>query len=221
VSRPSATQPMAAAMLGLSLGVVLLCGCASSLSGLSGNSTYACKAPDGVTCQSVSGTYANTAADRTVAARGNPSAHAAAGSTLAPAFPTSAASQPSVASPPPVPSAPTPTSSSTPIRSAPLILRLWFKAWEDADGDLFDQGHIYVQIDGGRWLVEHAQRTKREAHSPVRAAAVRGASEPPPTPPARSSRGPTSLPSRPTLPPLPILPARPALEDASRDEERD
>jgi hypothetical protein len=29
------------------------------MSGLSGSSDYACKAPDGVTCDSVSGTYAN------------------------------------------------------------------------------------------------------------------------------------------------------------------
>ena len=33
-------------------------GCAN-MSGLSGSSDYACKAPEGVTCDSVSGTYAN------------------------------------------------------------------------------------------------------------------------------------------------------------------
>ncbi len=36
----------------------MLAGC-TSISGLTGSSSYACKAPDGVTCDSVSGTYAN------------------------------------------------------------------------------------------------------------------------------------------------------------------
>lgn len=223
IRRP-AHRPTPAALLFLTLPIALLCGCASSLSGLSGSSNYACKAPEGVTCQSVSATYANSSVERVAATRGQGSTNAAAAApSAAPSVPsaTSSASQPLVASPPPVPSAPAFTPSATPIRSAPLILRLWFKAWEDVDGDLFDQGHIYVQIDGGRWLVEHAQRTKREAHSPVRAAAVRGAGEPPPVMPARSSRSPTASPSRPTLPPLPVLPARPVPEDASRDEERD
>ena len=49
-------------------GVVSLAGC-MSLSGLSGNSSYACKAPDGVTCQSVSGTYANAVANNLPAQR--------------------------------------------------------------------------------------------------------------------------------------------------------
>jgi conjugal transfer pilus assembly protein TraV len=211
----------AATTAGLVLPVALLCGCASSLSGLSGSSNYACKAPEGVTCQSVSGTYANAAVDKPLATRGITSPPPVPVSASAVASPTL---QPSVAPAPPVPPAPATAPSPAPIRSAPLILRLWFKAWEDADGDLFDQGHIYVQVNGGRWLVEHAQRTGREAHSPVRAAAVRGASEPPPTASARSSRGPATIPTIPTiakLPPLPIQPMRLASEDTSVDQEGD
>ena len=49
-------------------GVESLAGC-MSLSGLSGNSSYACKAPDGVTCQSVSGTYANAVVNNLPAQR--------------------------------------------------------------------------------------------------------------------------------------------------------
>jgi conjugal transfer pilus assembly protein TraV len=55
-----------------------------------------------------------------------------------------------------------------PLRSSARILRLWFKPWEDADRDLYDQGYVYVQIDSGRWLIEHAQRQIREAYAPLR-----------------------------------------------------
>jgi conjugal transfer pilus assembly protein TraV len=55
-----------------------------------------------------------------------------------------------------------------PLRSSARILRLWFKPWEDADRDLYDQGYVYVQIDGGQWLIEHAQRQIREAYAPLR-----------------------------------------------------
>lgn len=171
---------------GLAASVAILSGC-TSLSGVSGASEYACKAPEGVTCQSVSGTYANAAAD-------NPS----------PSRRRSAAPSAPVAS---VPSAPNLVGSNPsigmPVRSAPLILRLWFKPWEDADGDLFDQGHVYVQVNGGRWLVEHAQRAIREAHAPVRAAAVSGASAPPPP----STNSPHRQIHHPNLPALPVRPA--------------
>ena len=38
-----------------------LSGCASTLSGVGGADGYACKAPEGALCTSVSGVYANTA----------------------------------------------------------------------------------------------------------------------------------------------------------------
>lgn len=155
-------------------GVSLLSGC-MNLSGLSGGSSYACKAPDGVTCQSVSGTYANAVADNLPAQRQRATTTAVAAAASAPVAGTPRAE--------PLPS------SATPLRSAPRILRLWFKPWEDADRDLYDQGYVYVQIDGGRWLVEHAQRAIREAHAPVRAPAARA--------PEPASREPTTRPQRP------------------------
>jgi conjugal transfer pilus assembly protein TraV len=48
------------------------------------------------------------------------------------------------------------------------VLRLWFKPWEDADNDLFDQGYVYVQIDAGQWRVDHVQRRIREGFAPVK-----------------------------------------------------
>ena len=55
-----------------------------------------------------------------------------------------------------------------PLRSSTRILRLWFKPWEDADHDLYDQGYVYVQIDNGQWLIDHAQRQIRDAYAPLR-----------------------------------------------------
>lgn len=178
-------------------GLGLLTGC-MNLSGLSGGSSYACKAPDGVTCQSVSGTYANAVADNLPAQR-----RRAAIAPVAAAASTAAAGTPHAE---PMPSI------ATPLRSAPRILRLWFKPWEDADRDLYDQGYVYVQIDGGRWLVEHAHRAIREAHAPVRAPAARA--------PEPASREPATRPQRPAglenmIPGLPPRMPSPANGDST------
>ena len=55
-----------------------------------------------------------------------------------------------------------------PLRAAPRVLRLWIKPWEDADRDLNGESLVYVQVDNGRWLVDHVQRQVREAYAPVR-----------------------------------------------------
>ena len=55
-----------------------------------------------------------------------------------------------------------------PLRAAPRVLRLWIKPWEDADHDLNGESLVYVQVDNGRWLVDHVQRQVREAYAPVR-----------------------------------------------------
>ena len=125
---------------------VSLAGCVN-LSGLSGSPRYACQAPEGVACQSVSGTYANTT--------GQGATH-----------PGRAAAAPSLGAEP-GPS-PIPSADGLPLRAAPRVLRLWIKPLEDADGDLHDQGHVYVQIDDGRWQIDHLQRRIREAVAPAR-----------------------------------------------------
>jgi conjugal transfer pilus assembly protein TraV len=135
----------------------MLAGC-TSISGLTGSSSYACKAPDGVTCDSVSGTYANAVQNNLPSQRSRttapPTAAAAAGSATARSAEPTQMAMSSV--------------SPTPLRSSARILRLWFKPWEDADRDLYDQGYVYVQIDNGQWLVDHAQRQIRDAYAPLR-----------------------------------------------------
>jgi conjugal transfer pilus assembly protein TraV len=144
---------------------LLQAGC-SSLSGLSGSSSYACKAPEGVTCDSVSGTYANAmqnnlpsqqgrAIDRALPTRDRqtPSKQGAASNRA------TATNAPATIGLPPTP---------IELRSAPRVLRLWFKPWEDADNDLYDQGYVYVQVDPGRWQIEHVQRQVRETYAPLK-----------------------------------------------------
>jgi conjugal transfer pilus assembly protein TraV len=174
-------------------GVAVLVAACTNMSGLSGSSTYACKAPDGVACDSVSGTYANAlqnnlpsqqrraspapAFDRRESALSPGSPDQSTSTSRAPMLAPTAAPlrliQP-LAIPVSVDSSAGPAA---PLHSSARILRLWFKPWEDADHDLVDQGFIYVQIDSGQWLVDHIERQVRDAYAPVR-------------PPTRSATGP-------------------------------
>jgi conjugal transfer pilus assembly protein TraV len=151
--------------------LVTAAGCVN-MSGLGGSSQYTCAAPDGVTCDSVSGTYAN-------AVRHNlPSQHRTSG-------PADRGSQPAApASAPAAPPRPQPAASSgskasallaeaaSSLRTQARVLRLWVKPWEDADGDLFDQAHVYVQVDGGHWQIEHVRQRIRNEFAPLRAPAA-------------------------------------------------
>lgn len=171
----AAPTSRAAPAAGLAAASVLLAwmlsGC-MSLSGLSGSSSYACKAPDGVTCDSVSGTYANAVQNNLPSQRrtagASPGTSAARGATEGiagkAAGSAAGATTSRIAVPTSAPSLPT----AMPLRSSARILRLWFKPWEDADRDLHDQGYLYVRVDDGQWLVEHVQRQIRDAFAPLR-----------------------------------------------------
>lgn len=146
----------------------VLPGCA--ITGLDGESKYACKAPEGVRCDSVSGTYYNALQNNLPAQR----------RSSAPPVDTSPQAAPAGSAPR---AAPTMLNASTrpatgdegaayvaaPLRAAPRVLRLWIKAWEDADRDLVGESLVYVQVDNGRWLVDHVQRQQRESFVPIRA----------------------------------------------------
>lgn len=151
---------------------VALTGCAS-MSGLDASSSYSCRAPEGVKCDSVSGTYYNALQNNLPAQRSQ---------RIPTQESSSAAARPSVAAPasggrqvagiPPIAmSMPEPGASGgialASLHSPQKILRMWIKPWEDNDGDLFDQSYLYVQVDQGRWLIDHAQRKIRDAYAPV------------------------------------------------------
>ena len=150
---------------------VLASGCAS-MSGLDGTAEYACKAPQGVQCDSVSGNYYNAiqnnlpsqrqgrASDgETEKARGTRQPELAPERRPAGFLPTAL----------PAADKSSGRALAMALRSQARVLRLWFKPWEDADHDLYDQGYVYVQIDNGRWLIDHAQQRIRDAYAPIRA----------------------------------------------------
>ena len=139
-------------------GAAALAGC-MNMSGLSGGSSYGCKAPEGVRCRPVSGTYSDTIQNNPPIQPGRGDAGSSPDTALPQYVPMRAAQLAPVS----------PASTVTPLRSSARILRLWFKPWEDADRDLYDQGYVYVQVDNGQWLVEHAQRQIRDAYAPLRA----------------------------------------------------
>lgn len=129
------------------LNMALITGCAS-ISGYNASNSYACKAPDGVVCDSISGVYANALHNRLPSQQSE--------ITPVPAFTpderVSSATSPDMAA----------------LRSGTRVMRLWVKPWEDSDGDLHDQSYIYLRIDEGRWQLEHVQQQVREAYAPLR-----------------------------------------------------
>ncbi len=166
----------------LLLFAVVLSGCASRLSGVGGAERYACKAPEGALCTSVSGVYANSV-------HGMPR----------PATPPE--KRPAVVAPaiygatsiaPDRPAA----ASGASIRSNPRVLRLWIAPWEDSDGDLHEEALVHVVVDTGRWLIEHVRPAARPRVDGV-APPVSSAQD------ASPAKSPTEAPQPPTRFPLP------------------
>ena len=169
--------PTHSSFVAVLIACAVVSGC-GSMAGVGGTSEYSCKAPEGVKCDSVSGTYYNSvennlpsqrqggratpqnqAATRMEALAGKRSVASSVDATpaLAPVAKGSGVALPPAAY------------TSMPLRSPARVLRLWVKPWEDADGDLMDQLYVYVPVDNGRWLVDHAQRQIRDAYAPVKA----------------------------------------------------
>ena len=146
--------------------VATLAGCASTLSGVGGTGSYACKAPQGVLCTSVAGVYANSIENNLPSQRmeRSPAATATKSNPAARPAPTTA-----------------PAGEGTALRSSPRILRVWIAPWEDSDGDLHEQSILYVLIDTGRWLIEHQRSSIRNEFMPI--------TPPRTTPPVGSMQG--------------------------------
>ena len=160
-----------------------LCGCASTLSGVGGTENYACKAPEGAMCTSVSGVYANSAQRMPKPVKppekNSPSAAPAiyGANSIAPGRPAAVAG--------------------SSIRSNPRVLRVWIAPWEDADGDLHEEAMVHVVADTGRWLIEHVRPVSRSRVDGVAPPVSPAAQEPTP------AKAPTETPPAPTRFPLP------------------
>lgn len=160
-----------------------LSGCASNLSGLGGAPGYACKAPVGSQCTSVSGVYANSL-DAEIAAFAPRApvkkASTTSGAIDTPAFDTLATPGTASASPGATPTSDSSTAAATldvalqpgsfpaALRSPPRVLRLWIAPWEDADGDLHEASVVHVLVDAGRWLIERVVPRNRTRFDAVR-----------------------------------------------------
>ena len=166
----------------LLLVALALAGCASTLSGVGGVDGYACKAPEGAMCTSVSGIYANSA-------QSMPRPATPSGQKLPSNEPVAYGA---------TPLAPGRTAAaSSSLRSNPRLLRLWIAPWEDADGDLHEQALVHVVVDSGRWLIEHVR--------PATGRRMDGVA--PPVPHVQESspkKAPAEAPQAPTRYPLPL-----------------
>lgn len=155
------------AVLGCASACLAACG---SITGLDGTSTYACKAPDGVRCDSMSGTYYNAVQNNLPAQR--KSSQRTPNDAPAPATSDRRATAlQSTSAPSQRPNDEQPAS----LRAAPRVMRVWIKPWEDTDHDLNGESMVYVQVDDGRWLVDHVQRQTRAPFAPIRAAKLTSA----------------------------------------------
>jgi conjugal transfer pilus assembly protein TraV len=130
-----------------------------NLAGLEGKSEFACKAPDGVVCTSVSGVYANTLAGA--------AAQPAEPERIRPRQLAKRSAEPKpYAATVSVTSTPAP---GTPLLSPPKVLRLWLAPRVDEDGDLHDASYLYVMWHRGEWQIEHTRRQVQRQFTPVSA----------------------------------------------------
>lgn len=204
----SSPRPLRLAALLAGTAVLGLGGCASNLSGVGGSPTYACKAPAGAQCTSVSGVYANAGqgarqllgsdAPRAVgsgalatpavdATSHGPVVRSGAGAPAPKASPAETRPAPAPASDattvaPTAPSDEVSAPAPAALRTAPRVLRLWIAPWEDSDGDLHEASTVNVLIDHGRWLIERVRPAPRGPRMGV-------------TAPAAPSTAPTSAPA--------------------------
>lgn len=159
-----------------------LAGC-TMLGGIGGSSQYGCASPPGVKCDSVSGNYYNALQQNLPSQRSKGEVAPTAEEGAAPAGPTGksvtrSGLQPVAASGARAAAPAAGGSYALPLRSQSRVLRMWFKPWEDADRDLYDQGYVYVQIDSGQWLTEHIERSTRDAYAPIRPPRTASSSSP-------------------------------------------
>ena len=138
-----------------------------NLAGLEGKSEFACKAPDGVVCTSVSGVYANALAGALPAQQSQDQAKSTGAETVA-GEPNPYGATVSVTSTP---------APGTPLLSPPKVLRLWLAPRLDEDGDLHDASYLYVMWHRGEWQIEHTRRQIQRQFTPVSAPNVSRASD--------------------------------------------
>lgn len=139
-----------------------LVGCAN-MSGLDANSSFSCKAPPGVTCQSISGVHANAAQGNLPFQQLESGNKQRAGDSNKPSYAATAPDAVQKMSPKEMVAA----STGTPVRQPPLVLRVWVAPYEDDLGDLHDQSYFYTMVHSGRWMIEANRTALSNQYRPV------------------------------------------------------
>lgn len=155
--------------------MALYLGGCSTLSGYDSQSKFSCKAPDGVSCSSLSGVYANAVQnnlpglqpggegrEKEENGKANSKNNAADPATSQPAL-----SEYSDNRQPATTITGTPLQSGDPIHLPARVLRVWIAPWEDEDGDLHDQSYVYLLADYGRWMIEHNRQRIIDDYRPT------------------------------------------------------
>lgn len=140
-------------------GLFLLLGGCAGLTGTGGSSKLACKAPDGVTCSSLSGVYANALAGNLPGLQQKHGKEASHASNSYASTPKGKVSKAEIVGETP--------SSGMPIFTKPEVMRIWVAPWEDAEGDLHDQAYMYVVANDGRWAIEHNEKQIMNRYMPT------------------------------------------------------
>ena len=141
--------------LTLSLG-----GCAvfsGGFDGTGGQSTFSCKAPDGVMCDSMTGVMANLNANNLPSQQVKHKQNKE-------SVPTQNQARTRATQENAMPIAPY---SPTPLLRQPKTLRVWIAPYESSDRTLFDQQYFYMVIDTWKWGIEHNSRRLQDAYAPV------------------------------------------------------
>lgn len=189
----------------------LLSGC-MSLSGLDAKNDFTCKAPDGVSCMSISGVSANVDRNnlpssikqrekeeltRDISEKNRDKSTGE--KHKADAEKDNTQPLPSYAPSPALsPASMLTLGSGTPVRVPPKELRIWIAPAEDSDGDLHEQRYVYVVVNDGRWMVDAVRlntRNKYTRFQPLLSSANSSTETPPRT--AKGSQPPVQNPPKP------------------------
>lgn len=124
-----------------------LSGCAS-FTGLDAKSDFACAAPEGFSCTSMTGVYANM---------NNPDLPKGKKTTFLGASEDAKYAARSKLGADQYGRKPMTSYQDTgiPIRTQPQIMRIWVAPWESADKTFYDQNYVYLVVDYGDWVLTH------------------------------------------------------------------
>lgn len=137
---------------GLSLAMA---GCVTFDALPSTKSSFECKAPDGVLCDSMTGVIANAATGNLPSQQVNRK-NSNSKKTIVKNISSEYAPRP----------LPIYEYTGLPILSQPKTIRVWIAPWEGSDRTLFDQQFFYMVIDNWRWNIEHNSNRIINKYSP-------------------------------------------------------